>query len=243
MLKKKFDPYQNLPCNLSINDSTIDFYLRINGLIEQNYVVLDYGAGRAGWYHDDENNLRKKIRLIKGKVKELIAADIDSQVYENKACDRKILINPNGKILLENESVDLIFSDWTLEHINNTKAFTDEIKRVLKPNGWFCARTPHKFSYWALFSKLISNKHHSYFLNFIQPSRKKIDTFPTYYKLNTLNKIRQFFVGWENKSFIYPTDPSYFFNNKILFYIQKFLHRIFYKEFSGTLFVFLKKKP
>ena len=35
--------------NFFQNDGTIDFYLRIRTLINENSSVLDYGAGRAKW--------------------------------------------------------------------------------------------------------------------------------------------------------------------------------------------------
>ena len=41
------------------NDGTIDFYLRIRTLINENSSILDYGAGRAKWYEDDECKTRK----------------------------------------------------------------------------------------------------------------------------------------------------------------------------------------
>lgn len=43
----RYKPCANMVGGFSENDGTIDFYLRINSLIDETSVVLDLGAGRA----------------------------------------------------------------------------------------------------------------------------------------------------------------------------------------------------
>lgn len=224
----------------SPNDGTIDFYLRVGSLLKPEHVVLDMGAGRAAWFEDDQCETRRAIRDVKGRVAKMIAADVDDAVFSNRSSDQQVLI-VNGKVDLPDASCDVIFADYVLEHIQDAKEFVDEVGRLLKPGGWFCARTPHKYSYVATVSRMIRNDRHAKVLNHVQPDRKEIDVFPALYRLNTLSHVASAFKGWENRSFIFTPDPAYYFNSKLLFKFQMALHRLMWKEFSGNLFVFVRK--
>ena len=235
-----FDPSINMVGNFTDNDGTIDFYLRVNSLINKNSKVLDFGAGRAAWYEDDKSKIRRMIRLLKGKVREVIAADIDDAVLKNKASNKQILITNNSLNLLKN-SFDLIIADYVLEHIDDPKLFYKQIDKCLKSGGWFCARTPHKYCYVSIFATLFKNSLHSKLLKRIQPERKEIDVFPTKYKMNTMKDITKAFEAWENKSFIYKSEPDYYFGNKVLYYLQSCIHKFLPVQLYGNLFIFVKK--
>ena len=222
------------------NDGTIDFYLRIKSIVDSGSIVLDLGAGRSGWYEDDDCKTRRDIRLLKGKVKQLIAADVDVAVLDNRSSDKQIVIT-NGVINVEPESVDMIIADYVLEHIDSPTEFYNQVNSCLKSGGWFCARTPHKYSYVALVASLVKNTSHSKLLRYIQPDRKELDVFPTRYKLNQLKDIRSVFSGWKDFSFIYRAEPSYYFGNRFLFAVQSVLHRVLPAAACGNLFVFVRK--
>ena len=87
----------------------------------------------------------------------------------------------------------------------------------------------------------MKNSLHKKFLKFIQPDRKEVDIFPTRYKLNKLHDIKKIFNNWENKTFIYRSEPSYYFGNKYVFLLQSAIHRILPAFVSGNLFVFVRK--
>ena len=224
----------------SEQDGTIDFYSRISCLINKTSKVLDLGAGRAAWFEDDKCEYRRNLRLLKGKSAEITACDVDKAVLLNKSVD-KVLLMHNNFIPAEDNYFDLIIADFVLEHIDNVSDFASEIDRVLKPGGWFTARTPHKYNIVAIFARIIKNKYHKKFLKYIQPDREEIDVFPTYYKINTLKKISKIFPNYLNKNFIYRGEPSYFFGSKIFFYFLKILFRYLSDVFVGNLFIFMKK--
>lgn len=235
-----YDPGSEMIGGFSVRDGTIDFYLRVNALASKDMVVLDLGAGRAGWFEDDICKTRNRIRLLKGKVRSLIAADVDKAVLENRASDHQLIIQ-NGSIQLEKNSVDLIVADYVLEHIEDVEKFINLVNSCLKSGGWFCARTPHKFSYVSLISSIVKNADHSRFLRKIQPNRKEIDVFPTKYRMNTLSDISKAFIGWGNKSFIFKTEPAYYFGKKSVFNFLSIAHSVLPKEMCGNLFVFVQK--
>ena len=239
-LKMRFDPSEIMVGGFTNNDGTIDFYLRVKSLITEDATVLDLGAGRAAWFEEDTCQTRRNIQLMVGKVKHVIAADIDEAVLLNRASDKQLVIKKN-EIGIAPNSVDLIIADYVLEHIESPQEFYDQINVCLKSGGWFCARTPHKYAYVALAASLLSNRYHSTLLKFIQPSRKELDVFPTHYRLNTLKDIKNIFRNWDNKAFIYRTEPSYYFGSKFLYNVQLLMHRIFPAFFCGNLFIFLQK--
>lgn len=234
-----FNPYENKIGGYSENDGTIDFYSRINCLINHDSEVLDFGAGR-GYWAEDNSFFRKQTRLLKGKVKRVYACDIDKAVYLNKNVD-EILDMEDEKVIAPSQSMDLIVADFVLEHIENPNTFFKEIDRLLKPGGWFCARTPHAYNLISIFSKLIKNKSHSSFLKYIQPFRNEIDIFPTYYRLNTLRELKKVFKKYKDKSFIYRTEPSYYFGKKSVFHLQKFLGTFLISPLIGNLFIYKQK--
>ena len=88
-------PSQNYFCGISPTDGTVDFYLRINSLKNPRATYLDYGAGRAEWFEDDTNDLRRALRSMKGKFAEVIAADVDPVVLQNNSADKCLMIEDN----------------------------------------------------------------------------------------------------------------------------------------------------
>ena len=237
----EYKPYDELPGKFSQNDGTLDFYCKVGSLISPEMTVLDLGAGRGAWFEDGDINVIRNMRLLKGKVKEVIACDVDKIVLENKSADT-CLIMVDNKIPCKDNSIDLIISDFVIEHIEDTKGYFYEIDRVLKTNGYFCARTPHKFHYVSCAARIVRNSQHSRFLHWVQPGRKEEDIFPTAYKMNTLKDISEIFSKYHNNTFIYKSDPAYFFGNRIIFILFNFLHAISPSFFYGSLFVFLRKK-
>ena len=220
-----YEPGNDFFGGFSPQDGTIDFYGRVNSILNKEMLVLDVGAGRGSWFEDGKCQYRKDIQYIKNKVFKLIAVDVDEAVLDNKSAHES-LVMIGGRIPLEDNSVDLIIADFVLEHIQDCTLFINELNRVLKKGGYFCARTPHKWNYVSIFARILKNSKHSTILKFAQPNRKEIDVFPTAYLMNTLSDIKLFFRGYKNFTFIYRSEPSYFWGNKIIYKIQQFFHHL-----------------
>ncbi len=235
-----FTPGENLLGNYHELDGTIEFYGRINSILKNTYKVLDLGAGRGSWYLLDKCLYRREIRDIKSKVKYLVGIDIDESVFENPTTNENMIMS-NDKIPLESNSMDVVVADWVLEHVQNPIQFFNEINRVLKPGGIFCARTPHKYKYVSIFARLFRNKYHSSVLRFIQPQRDEQDTFPTAYKLNTLAAIQEQFKNYKNFSYLYASHPAYYGDNKLIFNVMSLFHKILPAFMVSEIFVFLRK--
>jgi|TARA_B110000238_G_C16111463_1_gene432862 2-polyprenyl-3-methyl-5-hydroxy-6-metoxy-1,4-benzoquinol methylase len=235
-----YKPNEKLPGKFSINDGTLDFYLRVRTIINKKKIVLDLGAGKGVWFQNKNNiELIQSIQYLKPHVKKLYGADMDPIILRNKSTDENLLIK-NNIIPLKNSSIDIIICDWVFEHIQYPKIFYKEINRVLKRNGTLCLRTPHKFSYMSLISNLLEGSIiKDWLLKKTQPGRKKY--FRSFYKINTQHKINKVFKNYSNNTFIIKPDPGYYFNSKIVYILLQIMHSITPKFFSGVIIGFLKK--
>jgi SAM-dependent methyltransferase len=237
--RKSYDPGDGMVGGFAVNDGTIEFFNRVNALLSPEFTVLDMGAGRGGWSHVDECEYRKRMRTIKGKVKEYICADVDEAVLANPTSDKNLLIR-NNRVPLADGSVDMIISDYVLEHILDVAAFKSELSRLLKPGGYFCARTPHRMHYVSVFARVIHNSRHLNVLRFVQPERHALDVFPTAYKLNSLRQVRELFPDWTDYSYVHSSEPQYFFGSRSMYRVFRLLHAILPKSVTGNVFIFMK---
>ena len=225
-------------------DGTVEFYGRINSILQSSYEVLDFGSGRAGWFEDDPCDYRRNLRSIRGKVRNLVGCDVDNAILDNNAVDEQVQIKMGEGLPFPDASFDLIVSDYVFEHIANPKEVADEFYRILKPGGWLCARTPNKYCYVALLTRLVKNSHHSAVLSKVQPNRREIDTFPTTFKLNTLNGLSKYFQEskYDDDTYRYEAEPAYYFNNKMIFALMLLVNKLLPSIFKANLFIFLRKK-
>ena len=237
---RNYDPANEMLGGFTSRDGTIEFYNRINALLQPGFKVLDLGAGRGAWYHSEKAGYKRGLRDLKGKVGEYIGADVDTAVLGNPTTDRNVVIK-DGLLPLGDGEVDIVICDWVLEHIVDVASFKREVDRVLKPGGFFCARTPHSFSYVSLAARAVRNSSHVKFLRWVQPNRKAQDVFPTVYRCNTQRAVSRWFGGWKNYTYLYTAEPSYYFGSKPLFHFMNLMHRLAPRAMTGSLFIFLRK--
>lgn len=237
-----FDPSNELLGGYLPLDGTIEFYGRIRSILKSTDTVLDLGAGRGSWFYEDSCETRRQTRDLRSLALQVVGADVQSVVLANPTTSRNLLIE-EGRIPLSSESVDVIVADFVLEHVQDVERFAGEVARILKPGGYFCARTPHKWQYTSVGARLLHNKYHYGVLRWIQPSRKEEDTFPTYYRLNSLTAIERSFSSFENFSYLYCCEPHYFLGNRAVYKLLDWFHRLLPRVCVSSLFVFMRKSP
>lgn len=228
----------------AVIDCTIVFFTRIRALMAPEHVVLDLGAGRGQWLIEDPIPFRKRLITLRGSCKEVIGCDVDPVVMDNPGIDRAILMGPDGKIDLSDNSVDLILCDWVLEHIEDPTAFAAEISRVLKPGGWFCARTPNRWGYISVAARLIPERLHQFILSKVQPNRKSKDVFPAHYKLNTISDLKRSFKPdeWEHCSHAWESTPAYFGNSVLAWRMAMTFTKFMPRALGSVLLIYMKKR-
>ena len=176
-------------------DGNVSFYSRVQALLidlPPGATVLDFGAGR-GQAAEDPVAYRRELSDLRGAGRTVVGVDIDLAVTQNPRLDEAQVIGPNGRLPLGDQSVDLIVSDFTFEHVGDPAHTAAELDRVLKPGGWICARTPNRWGYIAVGARLVPNRLHVRALRFLQPDKAAEDTFPTKYRLNTRSALERHF--------------------------------------------------
>jgi len=159
------------------NKSYRDYILaRLNPTMD----ILDLGAGRG---YVEEMNFRGMARSVSG-------VDPDPAVLENIFLDEAKEILSDSRIPYPKESFDLVFTNNVLEHIKDPASFFSEVYRTLKSGGLFLSKTTNKFHYVTFIARITPHRFHE-FIN-EKRGRKAIDTYPTYYRCNSIEEITMY---------------------------------------------------
>jgi len=226
------------------NEHRVIFYTRVNALLNQDMVVLDYGAGRGKW-PEFEEGYQLALTTLKGKCRKVIGVDVDPVVSGNPLVDEGIPIELDGRLPFADESIDMIVSWAVFEHVTNPKAVAAELNRVLKPGGYICCWTPNRWSYFAIAAQLVPSSLHARVLQRVQPGgRAEKDVFPTAYRLNTKAAIRRWFPDrqFENYSYIFSGPPSYHGERLPLALLWAAWNWLLPSSFGQTMHIFLRKR-
>lgn len=176
-------------------DGTVSFYGRVQALLADlppEATVLDFGAGR-GQAAEDPVAYRRELSDLRGECRTVVGVDVEPAVLRNERLDDARVIGPDGQLPLDDQSVNLVVSDFTFEHVKDPVRTAAELDRVLKPGGWICARTPNRWGYIAIGARLVPNRWHAHALRTLQPQKATEDTFPTRYRLNTRSALERHF--------------------------------------------------
>ncbi len=224
-------------------DGTIAFYSRVNALATPSATVLDFGCGR-GAYGEDPIPFRRSLRILKGKVQRVIGIDANPAAAQNPFVDQFFLLQ-QGRWPLENETLDLIVCDNVLEHLPDPAQFFDEAQRTLRPGGFVCIRTPNRWNYIALLSRLVPNQRHSQVLNIAKSALKDEDVFPTFYRCNTIAAIRRAFSSrqFEHIVYGYEAEPSYLSFSSLAYALGVIHQKIAPGFLRPAIFAFGQKRP
>jgi ubiquinone/menaquinone biosynthesis C-methylase UbiE len=162
----------------------------------------------------------------------------------NPSVDIAVTSGPGEPLPFDDASFDLVIADYVLEHVEEPTRIAREIRRILKPGGWLCARTPNKWGYISIGTRVVKNTVHSRVLRWAQPGRKEQDIFPTCFRLNTMRAIRRYFPDsdFRHFSYFYQAEPSYHFDSSLVFSIMRLIDWLAPARLSANLFVFLQRQ-
>ena len=226
----------------SRDSGTLQFYARINALLTPGMRLLDLGAGRGAVIVEERDPFLRSLKTMKGKVAHVAGCDVDDAVFENPHLDSATLIEPGKPLPYADGEFDLVYASWVLEHLEDPAFVLSEVRRVLKPGGYFCAVTPNRRGYLALAARVLGNRRHVQVLSRVQPGRKSFDVFPTHYRVNTKGAVRRF-LGAHGDLAVYAmsNDPSYYFGKGWLFAAFRALHKLTPEALHTALFIFFRK--
>jgi len=223
-------------------DGTIEFYTRVRSLLPPGAIVLDFGAGRASFLETEKVPFRRGVQDLRDATSVIHAVDVDPKVLSNPLATHTHLYD--GKVLpLDDDAVDLVVADFVLEHLADPATSVHELRRVTRPGGWICARTPNKWGYIGVGARVVPNSMHKRFLRELQPERAEVDVFPTRYNANTRTRLRTLFPSDRFTLVVYghPGDPSYIGRSRFFEQSLAALNRITPELLAPMLLVFARK--
>lgn len=200
-------------------NGTLIFYNWLRSYIHIEFKVLNVGAGPAS---DNE------IRSLKGEVRKVVGADIDSSVLNNKDLDEAYVIK-NGRLPFDGNTFDLAWADFVFEHVENPELFLKEAHRVLKPGAPFLFRTPNKYHYVSLVARLTPQWVHNLIANRIRGLPNEAHgPYRTYHLLNSRKTIKKYskLAGFREIELRFiEAEPSY-----LMFHPMPFFAGVFYER-------------
>jgi SAM-dependent methyltransferase len=225
------------------NDGTVEFYQRVVSVLPEGAVVLDLGAGRGLQFEANAGPWRNWLVRLGKKCSRRIGVDVDPAVKTNPELDQAEIITPGEPLPFADQTFDLILCDWVVEHVEDTESFVAEMRRVLKIGGWFCARTPNRWSYFAVGARILSAAMETRALRILAPHRRETDVFPKFYRLNTLREIAKQFKAdrWVNASYTHNIIPGYHGDMPWLFHLIS-LYQKFTPRSLGTIILIFARR-
>jgi SAM-dependent methyltransferase len=192
------------------SDHRMAFLVRLHGVLEPHMRVLDLGAGRGKWAQDGAR-FRARLADLRGLCAQVVGADIDPAVLENRIVDERVVIGADGTLPFPDASFDVITAFSVLEHVENPGAFAREVTRVIRPGGWLLGWTPNRHGYVGVGARLVPRALHARMLRRLEPRRQEEDSFPPVYRLNDRGALRRHFPAreWDHLGYTYGGVPYY----------------------------------
>jgi SAM-dependent methyltransferase len=224
-------------------DEFVKFYTRVHALLEPGFTALDIGCGR-GAHSEDPVKLRRDLETLRGKCRRVIGIDVAGASRDNPLIDEFRQITAD-RWPVDDAEIDLAISDSVLEHVPNPDDFFAECRRVIRPGGYLCLKTPNVLSYFGLAARLVPNRHHAATVQFAQENRKAEDVFPTYYRCNTVGAVKRALTrhGFVAHVSGHEPEPNYLAFNRLLYGFGVLHQRLAPRRLQNVVLAFAQKAP
>lgn len=215
------------------DDTMIVFHRLFGSVIKQGSRVLDLGCGRGNVVIED----------YRSDIAEAVGIDASREAVEGNTRLDRIVIGNVERLPFEDQSFDLVISQWVFEHLEHPEVVFAECFRVLKPGGCIMFVTPYKYSSVLIAKRLLGSSFTKKILKHVY-GRDEQDVFETMYRANTRSDLRRLFqrAGFKEESLTENVDPSYWGLNEMCFWISAMLSKLF-PRISVMHIVGLARKP
>lgn len=94
------------------DDGTIEFYTRVNALLNPNMTLLNYGAGRGAPFDVPDPGIHQALQQFQNKVSKVIGVDVDEAIHHHPYLDERHVIRPDEQLPIPSGTIDIVIADW-----------------------------------------------------------------------------------------------------------------------------------
>lgn len=152
---------------------------------------LDAGCGRRSipdWREGDLGALRSRNVGVFG-------CDLDHAAVCDRARTDRVCTASLTALPFRDESFSLVTSNMVFEHLTEPAASVAELVRVTVRGGRIIVHTVNRRHYLALLARVTPFRFHRWIVALIE-GRDAKDVYPTQYRINTPDELRQAFARW-----------------------------------------------
>ena len=156
------------------------FFEWVRSILRPADIILDAGAGLTP---------ADPVRNLRGAVARVCGIDVDEAVLTNDALDEARVVR-GDRWPYQDASFDVVLSDYVLEHIEFPEPYVAEVRRVLKPDGFFFFRTVNAHHPISVLVRLVPFALRSYLIRRFNPgSADAHEPYTTYFRANTRTRL------------------------------------------------------
>jgi SAM-dependent methyltransferase len=161
-------------------DGTTEFHAMCAAHIRRGSAILEVGAGPS----NETSRYLSSLGPVWG-------VDVDPAVEANDALTEACVL-ATAAYPFADARFDACVSDYVLEHVENPMAHFAEVARVLRPGGVYVFRTPGRYHYVTVVSRLTPHAFHRAVANRLRNRDADAHApYPTHYRANSRRAIRR----------------------------------------------------
>ena len=204
-------------------------------------VVVDLGGGRT-WHFGDEYRRNPRFKLI--------GVDIDaSELALNPMLDEAITADVCKTLGVPDETVDLVLCRAVVEHLHDTSAFLENVKRALRPGGRAAFVFANKWSPPMILNRMLPEKLAGRLLLALVPGTAGYGGFRAFYDKCTFTAFRRelqrlgFEVEYEYASYYSSSYFQFFWPLHVLSIFGDLIRQSLSIRNLSQLNLFVVRKP
>lgn len=161
-------------------DGTTEFHRLVAKTISPASAILEIGAGPTN----------RTSQFLAG-IGRVTGVDVSDEVRGNTALAEAEVFDGH-RLPFADGQFDVCVSNWVIEHVREAESHFEEVGRVLKDGGCYVFRTPNRWHYFVLGSRMLPYRAHLLIANRMRARPAEAhDPYPTYYRANSLPQIRR----------------------------------------------------